>query len=153
MPSLGDHVSIPDDNIGDLPKEPMHFLKRIQMFFSFSQMTIINEQKNRDRYFELNYVEFLEMVCRAAYFIENQSKNGMKPVNMDDPVPIYDSVYKFMQRLQQTQPLHDFYSKLQPPNPEKDSQLKNHIKRLSRAASTSLSISLTSDQLENLQEE
>lgn len=40
-----------------------HELRRI---FLFSQMTVIDENMNYDKYYNLAFIEYLEMLCRAA---------------------------------------------------------------------------------------
>ena len=40
--------------------------KIIEQCYQFSQMTVLNEQSNMNRYYWLNFVEFLDMLCRIA---------------------------------------------------------------------------------------
>jgi hypothetical protein len=40
--------------------------KIIDQCFQFSQMTVLNETTNMKRYNYINFVEFLDMICRIA---------------------------------------------------------------------------------------
>ena len=40
--------------------------RELNKCFLFSQMTIINEVMNYEKYYHLRYVEFLEMLCRIS---------------------------------------------------------------------------------------
>ena len=40
--------------------------KGIEQCFQFSQMTVLNEITNIKRYQQINFVEFLDMLCRVA---------------------------------------------------------------------------------------
>ena len=43
-------------------------LELVKQSFVLSQMTIINEDKNMEKYYYLVFVEFQEMICRLAHY-------------------------------------------------------------------------------------
>jgi len=45
--------------------------KEIAVLFGVSKMTIIDEMGERNKYFNLEFVEFLEFICRVADFMYN----------------------------------------------------------------------------------
>ena len=61
---------------GDLQFQVGELIPRdqLRMAFGFSQMTVINEKQNEERYGRLTYVEFLEMLCRAALRSDESSQ-------------------------------------------------------------------------------
>ena len=64
--------------------ESTHFSKlKVTEWFNFSQMTVKDERKDREKYYQMSYIEFLEMVCRAAVFFEPEKA-------------VYDSVYAIL---------------------------------------------------------
>ena len=52
--------------VANQPEEPESSAMRVQRWFCFSQMTVLDEAKRGDDYESLRYVEFLELLCRAA---------------------------------------------------------------------------------------
>lgn len=49
--------------------------------FLFSQMTIINEMMSYENYYQLRFVEFLEMFCRAALKASGLRMKGHRPIS------------------------------------------------------------------------
>jgi hypothetical protein len=53
--------------------------KDVVNLFAYSKMTIIDEMRGRDAYFHLEFVEFLEFICRVSHHIYRGDKQFAKP--------------------------------------------------------------------------
>jgi len=42
--------------------------------FAYSKMTVVNEMTERQKYFHMEFVEFMEMLCRVAYYLYHNEK-------------------------------------------------------------------------------
>ena len=79
------------------PEEPMSSAVRVQRWFCFSQMTVLDEAKSGDDYESLRYVEFLELLCRAA--IERSQERAAHGAE-DEPKQVYHTVHELLLELQ-----------------------------------------------------
>ena len=113
------------------PKEPMSSAMRVQRWFCFSQMTVLDEAKRGDDYESLRYVEFLELLCRAA--IERSQERAAHGAE-DEPKQVYHTVHELLFELQAK---HDVLAdiELAPPTPAKEEQQLRDLETIQRLAS------------------
>ena len=45
--------------------------KEISILYAISKMTVIDEMTERGQYFNMEFVEFMEFICRVADFLYN----------------------------------------------------------------------------------
>lgn len=113
------------------PEEPMSSAMRVQRWFCFSQMTVLDEAKRGDDYESLRYVEFLELLCRAA--IERSQERAAHGAG-DEPKPVYHTVHELLLELQVK---HDILAdfELAPPAPAQEEQQLRDLETIQHLAS------------------
>ena len=58
------------------PKAPMPPETTVKKWFVISNMVVQNEQTQRDEYFSMRFVEYLEAICRAALYFRSHDLNA-----------------------------------------------------------------------------
>jgi len=112
------------------PEEPMSSAVRVQRWFCFSQMTVLDEAKRGDDYESLRYVEFLELLCRAA--VERSQERAAHGAE-DEPKQVYHTVHELLLELQAK---YDVLADLElaPPTPAMEEQQLRDLETIRLAA-------------------
>jgi len=113
------------------PEEPVSSAMRVQRWFCFSQMTVLDEAKRGDDYESLRYAEFLELLCRAA--IERSQERAAHGAE-NEPKQVYHTVHELLLELHAKHDvLADF--ELAPPAPAREEQQLRDLETIERLAS------------------
>ena len=87
-------------------------------------MTIVSEKTSRDKYSYLKFIEFLELVCRAAQDISTFNSDMEGTVNAS---PVYQNVHWLLQQISERHGLLGDVTSLVSPDAEEELQRKEQI--------------------------
>ena len=79
-------------------------------------MTARNEISDSHKYYELEYVEYLELICRAAIYFQPD-------------LPIYDSVYNMLEYLES---IYKYGFAIKKPDPTRELEYRKRVAQLAK---------------------
>ena len=89
---------------------------RIEKWFIYSSMTVRNEVSDAWKYYELEYVEYLELICRASIYFQPK-------------LPIYESVYNMLEHLEG---IYKLGFPIKKSEPAKELEYRKRVSQLSK---------------------